>query len=747
MKKFISLLVAFAITVNFFCVQVAAADGETSGRYNVDDQGNYIEWRFENGNLHVSVAGTREMPHFPSEAAVPWRHLKPLITSYSLSNDCVSIGDYAFSGCENLTMFYCPNTHYNSKSYAWIGKEAFKGCTSIKQVVIDKEISEIGANAFEGCTGLEVFSVSVNIRPPFKIRDEAFKGCTSLTEIDLPVCSNDVSNPQPKVDEIGAGVFSGCTSLTRVNIECSGDFKTGIPKIPERAFEGCTSLTSFSFPQTVTSIGANAFENSGITSVTIPNHIEKIGTEAFKNCDSLTEVTIAGELDELDGLGSAVFNDCDSLTSADISGITKIGESMFSGDKALLNANIKLSDNLTSIGDSAFNGCSSFTGNFIVPNTVTDIADYAFNGCEGLNAVFIPDGASADGQNIVSPNTYKVKYAYETAVDGKQQVKITGITGGPADGKIDIPDDINGIPVKSVDDVDGNRDKVSENHNHNIVGGVCQICGLPGDESGTTTWIIKDGTLMISPKGDSGEMADYDETNLPDWYARKDEIKRLQIRDKVTRIGNYSFYGLELEEIVIPPSVTHIGNHAFADTVITGDNSVVWIPETLVALGAAAFDGSNVKMIFYPAGFSNVGSLPQDGEKYVLGSYVYNENDPNVLVTITQGEDLIGNQPGYDLPKKWEERDKNVVSKNCNHSFDSEYGKCTKCGEVIGGIIGKTGENASDPSDDKVIWYWSPESSSVYISPKMETGRTDADGKPLLRSNSRRGNEEFRFGR
>ena len=53
---------------------------------------------------------------------------------------------------------------------------------------------------------------------------------------------------------------------------------------------------------------------------------------------------------------------------------------------------------LTSIGTSAFDGCSSLTS-VTIPSNVTTIADYAFNGCYGLSAMTIPSNVESIGNS------------------------------------------------------------------------------------------------------------------------------------------------------------------------------------------------------------------------------------------------------------------------------------------------------------------------------------------------------------
>lgn len=125
--------------------------------------------------------------------------------------------------------------------------------------------------------------------------------------IDYPVTGGNIRFNK------NAGTVTNCEwNVTEANIpETIEGFS--VTSIGNRAFQDCGSrLTSISIPNSVTSIGGNAFWGcKSLTSVSIPNGVTSIDYFAFFGCTGLTSVSISNSVVSI---GYCAFGDCNGLT-------------------------------------------------------------------------------------------------------------------------------------------------------------------------------------------------------------------------------------------------------------------------------------------------------------------------------------------------------------------------------------------------------------------------------------------------
>ena len=116
--------------------------------------------------------------------------------------------------------------------------------------------------------------------------------------------------------------------------------------------------------------------------------------KSISGCSSLLTTVLLPNT--LTSIGEYAFNGCSSLTGIHLpDNLTSIGESTFNGCSSL--TEINLPDNLTSIGESTFNGCSSLT-EIHLPASLTSIGGSAFRGCSSLTGIHLPDNLTSIGE-------------------------------------------------------------------------------------------------------------------------------------------------------------------------------------------------------------------------------------------------------------------------------------------------------------------------------------------------------------
>ena len=157
--------------------------------------------------------------------------------------------------------------------------------------------------------------------------------------------------------------------------------------VPVRELSGTfkrTKITSAVLPDTLTSIGGEAFNRTNITEIVIPEGVTLIEGEAFNHCEKLERAVLPSTLEKIDW---SAFRGCSSLREINIpESVQDIERYAFAetGIEQLTIPNVK------TIGQNAFERCDSLQS-VTFGEGVEVIGQYAFTECTNLSALTLSD--------------------------------------------------------------------------------------------------------------------------------------------------------------------------------------------------------------------------------------------------------------------------------------------------------------------------------------------------------------------
>lgn len=279
------------------------------------------------------------------------------------------------------------------------------GSNKLKSLV-DRTITEVSAGDLDGATNIGAY---------------VFRDCTSLISAVIP----------DSVKHIGNYAFYGCNSLTRVKFDDAKYWYVTTIESDWQNKENGTRVSVSSASSSATYLKSTYYyyywykldESQGLnyslggdngsyyylgqenmsysgSSLVIPNiynnkPVKEIGNWAFTNCSSIKTLVVP---DNVESIGEQAFEGCTNLTVVDlgtdtayntVSNLTSIGLSAFSGCNKL--KSIVIPANVQSIGAGAFYGCTNLTSIRLLKSTPPEITSSTFPRNSNLE-IIVPKG-------------------------------------------------------------------------------------------------------------------------------------------------------------------------------------------------------------------------------------------------------------------------------------------------------------------------------------------------------------------
>ena len=452
--------------------------------------------------------------------------------------------------------------------------------------------------------------------------------------------------------------------------------------IADNAFENQSTIKSVLIPETVLSIGSQAFRNcAALDTVSEAINVEKISGNAFygtvwdsnltggeiylgktlyKYAGGMytdTEITVK---DGTVGIAGNAFNGMEKLVKITLpEGVQNIGEYAFGGNpKGTGLTEISLPASLSEIGANAFRNSENLAKITIGKNVVY-IGDNAFAGCSVTELDFAAQNAQFGAQGPFRGNTAAAEVTFDSGITtfpaklfdswtGLKNVSLGGVTDLP-DNAFDGFENLETVSLENIETIGNYALRGTGIVQLTIPAGIVKIGNGAFANCKSLTTVNYNALDAEAPNSSNLAFAGCDklttinvgeEAAVPDYMFYNVASATAADIAKASKIGASAFAGTSLA-VLDTGAVTEIAKNAFADTDLTK-----------ITIGAA------LENIGYNA-FANNDSLAELVWNATSAETIYEQSSASLvraifngcgkLATVTVG-DNVESLPDYFLP-------------------------------------------------------------------------------------------------
>ena len=294
-------------------------------------------------------------------------------------------------------------------------------------------------------------------------------------------------------------------------------------------------------------------------------------------------VTYRGSTYSVTSIGKSAFSGCSNLTYVEIpNSVTSIGVHAFSYCSSLMS--VEIPNSVTRIWDWAFSYCSSLMS-VEIPNSVTSIGAEAFYRCSSLMSVKIPNSVTcieAYAFYYCSSLTSAVIPNSVTSIGNSAFRYCSSLTS------VEIPNSVTSIGTYAFRGCSSLTSVEIPNSVTSIEYSAFFGCsGLTSVEIPNSLTSIGDGAFVYCSSLTSVVIPNSVTRIVGSAFEYCSSLTSVEIPNSVTSIGDWTFFNCSsLTSMVIPNSVTSIGNLAFCQS---SSLTSVEIPNSVINIGSSAF--------------------------------------------------------------------------------------------------------------------------------------------------------------